>query len=231
MDSGPHCASTTGPRQYPSRRARGERATSQSPADRTSTPKHPSNILDISARTGSRDCPSAVTRPDERHDGCGGATARTLGSAGHRSTPSCEISSDACGGRTACGARTGLPPSSRTSAGASRRARSRSTVRSTSAARPRRHLRCALPQAAPRPRGARPSLAAQSSVGKRDLRAPGGDPPSRLSRSRTGLQRTTRRAHPARVRPLLPWPAVSQPAHPAARRRALARAGTSSHLR
>ena len=67
----------------------------------------------------------------ERHGGCGGATARAVGSAGRRSTASCEISSDACGGRTACGARTVSPASSRSSAGASRRARSRSTVRST----------------------------------------------------------------------------------------------------
>jgi transposase InsO family protein len=35
---------------------------------------------------------------------------------------------------------------------------------------------------------------------------------------------------PARVRPLLPRPPASQPAQPAARRRALARSGTSSHI-
>ena len=39
----------------------------------------------------------------ERDGGCGGATARAVGSAGRQSTPSCGISSDACGGRTACG--------------------------------------------------------------------------------------------------------------------------------
>jgi|HubBroStandDraft_1064217.scaffolds.fasta_scaffold01132_16 hypothetical protein len=36
--------------------------------------------------------------------------------------------------------------------------------------------------------------------------------------------------HPARICPLHPWPPASQPAHPAAHRRALARSGTSRHI-
>src|SRR5258708_30436249 len=66
--------------------------------------------------------------------------------------------------------------------------------------------------------------------GERDLRAPGGHAPARLPRSRPRPQRAPRRAHPARICPLLPRTTASQPAHPPAHGRALARSGTSRHI-
>ncbi len=99
-----------------------------------------------------------------------------------------------------------------------------------SAARPRQHLRRALECSTLWSRGAMPSLAAESANGERDLRAPGGHAPARLPRSRPRPQRAPRQAHLARVCPLLPRTTASQPAHPAAHGRALARSGTSSHI-
>ena len=75
--------------------------------------------------------PATVSVGIEPDGGFGGVGARAVGSAGRRSTPSCVTSSGAFGERTACGARTGLPASSRSSAGAYRRARSPSTAPST----------------------------------------------------------------------------------------------------